>query len=412
MIKIHSPGVILAMMMIPAKVSQGYVPNTVWSDIQVLQEQVHTVKQKMRQHHDNIRRSHDSPHHRSLQFRQVCDAIIELFDAVAPQNENRVCDCNFLGPAITCKYEDLICSNKTVPNMEITVDLGLAKTSVEICQGFQDDEFGRVCIDANLDNTKYDTCTKATMGEGENLKECECTVCEGGKMLQLDCTASHPLAVTQGCQRIFFDDTCLDFAPVAMSPDSNVTKNLTGRPSFGNASTATSRQFTAPTERDILNDDDLVYPAMPTPQEMAENWTQNDPKVHPSNKLTQRFAMASLYYATTIHGSEWFRQNNWLSYDVDECSWYSNSSSPCSAKGDLEILKIPDNQMLGSLVPEIGTLTTLKQIDLSVNSLSGPLPTTIGSLTNLKELNLFGTGLYGTIPTQLGNLTNLMVSLA
>jgi hypothetical protein len=145
---------------------------------------------------------------------------------------------------------------------------------------------------------------------------------------------------------------------------------------------------------------------------MAENWTKKDPNVHTSKKAMQRLVMATLYYATTIHGSEWFRDNDWLSYDVDECSWYSNHSNPCSGAGELVTLKLPDNQLYGSLVPEIGMMKTLKLIDLSVNSLSGPLPTTIGQLTNLIELDLFGTGLYGTIPTHLGLLTNLRVRLA
>ena len=400
MVEMYSTSIILSLILVQARVSQGYAPSTVWADIQIMQEQVQLAKQKFQQNDINIRGTQN--HHRSLQLQQVCDAVIDLFDAMAPQNKNRVCDCNFLAQSLTCNYEEVVCKDKILPTLDVTYDLGLGKSTVDICQEFQEEEFDRVCIQAELTNMKYDTCTKATMGEGDFETECSCNVCEGGLTLELDCTANNPLAKTQGCQRVFFEDTCLDFAPTA-------NYNTTDLPFSFNSTTQTSRQFPTPEERNIQNDDDLVSPALPTPQELAVNWTQLDPNPHNTTKYSQRYAMAALYYATTIHGSEWIRDDGWLSYDVDECDWYSNSTKPCSANGELETLKLPDNQLLGSLVPEIGMLTSLKRLELSVNSLSGPLPTTIGSLTNLQEIDMFGTGLYGTIPTELGLLTNLQV---
>jgi Leucine-rich repeat (LRR) protein len=68
------------------------------------------------------------------------------------------------------------------------------------------------------------------------------------------------------------------------------------------------------------------------------------------------------------------------------------------------------NSGIGGNIPaEIGGMTSLEVLDLSLNSFSGDLPSEIGQLENIEELVLFSNGMNGTIPTELGNLANVDV---
>ena len=72
-------------------------------------------------------------------------------------------------------------------------------------------------------------------------------------------------------------------------------------------------------------------------------------------------------------------------------------------------LDLDDNQLTGSIPPEIGNLTNLTYLNLGGNDLTGSIPPEIGNLTNLTELFLGGNDLTGSIPPEIGNLTNLTV---
>jgi Leucine rich repeat N-terminal domain/Leucine rich repeat/Leucine Rich Repeat len=101
-------------------------------------------------------------------------------------------------------------------------------------------------------------------------------------------------------------------------------------------------------------------------------------------------------------------------------------------------LVLPNMQLAGTLVPELGLIEHLRHVELSGNSLNGTIPVTFfnatelrvvsladnlitggipapapGRLTNLQALNLSANGLVGTVPdgiTQLPNLTYLALS--
>ena len=60
--------------------------------------------------------------------------------------------------------------------------------------------------------------------------------------------------------------------------------------------------------------------------------------------------------------------------------------------------------MSGDIPPELGSLTNLTRLDLSVNQLSGEIPPELGNLTNLTELFLSGNQLTGCIPDKLGDV--------
>ena len=76
---------------------------------------------------------------------------------------------------------------------------------------------------------------------------------------------------------------------------------------------------------------------------------------------------------------------------------------------NLEVLRINNAEGMtpGPIPPEIGNLTGLKELCLSMAKLTGEVPPEIGNLTNLVKLQLFGNELTGSIPESFGNLVNL-----
>ena len=85
-------------------------------------------------------------------------------------------------------------------------------------------------------------------------------------------------------------------------------------------------------------------------------------------------------------------------------SWYGVG---VGHSGRVRILNLPENNLSGSLPPELGNLADLEGISLWGNDLSGPIPPELGDLTGLTEIYLSNNNLNGPIPSELGNLTNL-----
>ena len=72
-------------------------------------------------------------------------------------------------------------------------------------------------------------------------------------------------------------------------------------------------------------------------------------------------------------------------------------------------LKLNGQSLAGRVPSGLGSLTSLRVLDLSDNDLTGTIPTALDGLINLEELRLNGNGLTGNIPAQLGSLTSLRV---
>ena len=66
--------------------------------------------------------------------------------------------------------------------------------------------------------------------------------------------------------------------------------------------------------------------------------------------------------------------------------------------------KLPLN---GTIPPELGNLSSLKQLWLGTNQLTGEIPPELGKLSKLQFLSLWANQLTGEIPEELGNLTGL-----
>ncbi|XP_024038304.1 MDIS1-interacting receptor like kinase 2 [Citrus clementina] len=74
---------------------------------------------------------------------------------------------------------------------------------------------------------------------------------------------------------------------------------------------------------------------------------------------------------------------------------------------NLQYLDLSNNNLSGSILSQIGSLSNLKYLDLDRNNLTGTIPKEIRSLRNLKVLDLSNNNLNGTIPKEIGSLRNL-----
>ncbi len=71
-------------------------------------------------------------------------------------------------------------------------------------------------------------------------------------------------------------------------------------------------------------------------------------------------------------------------------------------------LALADNNLVGTLLAELGELNKLTSLDLGGNAgLTGSIPAALGRLTGLTSLDLSGGGWTGSIPAALGDLTAL-----
>ena len=115
----------------------------------------------------------------------------------------------------------------------------------------------------------------------------------------------------------------------------------------------------------------------------------------------ERAALMALYNATG--GTHWHRQRNWTTAgSIRDWQGVSTNSS-----GFVTGLVLSDNNLSGTLPPEIGNLTHLRQLDLDDNELTGPIPPELGDLPQLRRLILGANELTGTIPPELGRLSQL-----
>ncbi len=114
--------------------------------------------------------------------------------------------------------------------------------------------------------------------------------------------------------------------------------------------------------------------------------------------------LVALYNATA--GDHWTNNHNWTR-DVDLDEWHGVTTDP-SGRIVLELV-LEDNDLFGTLPPELGDLENFQKLDLSGNQLQGEIPSELGNLSNLQRLDLGQNQLRGEIPGELGNLTYLAV---
>ncbi len=75
----------------------------------------------------------------------------------------------------------------------------------------------------------------------------------------------------------------------------------------------------------------------------------------------------------------------------------------------ISALAFTKNSITGSIPPELGQLLELTILDLGMNSLSGPIPPNLGKLSNLEYFDVLQNSLSGPIPSELGQLSKLKI---
>mmetsp|Transcript_19455 Transcript_19455/g.38684 ORF Transcript_19455/g.38684 Transcript_19455/m.38684 type:complete len:455 (-) Transcript_19455:244-1608(-) len=145
-----------------------------------------------------------------------------------------------------------------------------------------------------------------------------------------------------------------------------------------------------------------------SPESAALNWIIADDGRYlcsGDDHLIQRYVSALFYFAAG--GPAWIKSDGFLSSD-DECKW---SGIECNMGGNIEELNLDDNNLKGTLPPELyhlEDLTTLN-FDGTKNSLSGTIPNTFGNLLNLLTIDLDKNNLEGTLPASIFALKKLEV---
>ncbi|GLJ52832.1 hypothetical protein SUGI_1125540 [Cryptomeria japonica] len=91
------------------------------------------------------------------------------------------------------------------------------------------------------------------------------------------------------------------------------------------------------------------------------------------------------------------------------CNWTGVTCDP--TRNRVQLLKLADMQLGGSISPSIGNLSFLTQLDLHNNTLAGRIPQEIGRLQGLKVLFLSINRLEGSIPKNLTSCKDLQVLL-
>ena len=103
-------------------------------------------------------------------------------------------------------------------------------------------------------------------------------------------------------------------------------------------------------------------------------------------------------------GAHWRNSGNWLT-DEPLGDWYGVE---VDAGGRVATLDLTDNDLAGTITPELGDLANLGSLLLDDNfELTGAIPPELGGLSNLESLSLFNTSVTDSIPPELGGLSNL-----
>lgn len=110
-----------------------------------------------------------------------------------------------------------------------------------------------------------------------------------------------------------------------------------------------------------------------------------------------------------------FKQSLQNQNDSVFTDWNSSDSNPCFWQGitcndDLRVvsIRLPNKRLSGSLHPSIGSLLSLRHINLRDNEFQGKLPVELFEPKGLQSLVLSGNSFSGLVPEEVGILKSLM----
>jgi Leucine-rich repeat (LRR) protein len=100
-----------------------------------------------------------------------------------------------------------------------------------------------------------------------------------------------------------------------------------------------------------------------------------------------------------MDGGEWLENDMWLS-DLHECDWYNRIGlDPCNRVEQIEILRMHDNGLQGTLPLELSIISTLFEFTISDNLISGTFPgEEFAKLTDLDTFVIAFNQFNGPVP--------------
>ncbi len=119
----------------------------------------------------------------------------------------------------------------------------------------------------------------------------------------------------------------------------------------------------------------------------------------PTCRQDDSLTLVTLY--NSMNGSNW--TNTWtLTQPIN--TW---NGITLNAWGCVEAIDLSENQLSGTIPPEIGNFSYLTSLNLGDNQITGAIPPEIANLIRLEELQIDNNQLTGNIPVGFGNLTHL-----
>ena len=116
--------------------------------------------------------------------------------------------------------------------------------------------------------------------------------------------------------------------------------------------------------------------------------------------LSDSIALVAFYYSTG--GTGWTDKTNWLS-SQRVSTWFGITVT----NNRVTSINLNNNNLAGTIPPDIGDLTQLSYLSLYGNKLTGALPSELFSLPALTYISIWNNLLSGTIPSEIGNLKQL-----
>ena len=121
-------------------------------------------------------------------------------------------------------------------------------------------------------------------------------------------------------------------------------------------------------------------------------------------------ALKALYDST--NGDNWLNKDGWDQFTANEplpdCNLGALYGVTINEFGRVDSLTLINNQLSGTIPPELCNLTELVYLNLDDNDLTGEIPQEICTLENLTVLGLSGGDLSGEIPENFLNFTDLI----
>ncbi len=116
-------------------------------------------------------------------------------------------------------------------------------------------------------------------------------------------------------------------------------------------------------------------------------------------RQSDSLALVALYQST--NGTNWG-----ITWQLAQAisTWHGIT---LNAEGCVTHINLNQNNLVGTIPPEIGNLSALIRLNMHSNQLSGSIPATIGNLSELRQIWLFSNQLSGQLPPEIGNLSNL-----